>query len=41
MGGGRERIQEEFEYLLERSGLRLSNRIDTRDYISVIEGVVR
>lgn len=38
MGGGRERTIEEFEYLLKNSGFRLSNRIDTKDYISVIEG---
>jgi hypothetical protein len=38
MGGGRERTIEEFEYLLKSAGFRLSNRIDTQDYISVIEG---
>ena len=38
MGGGRERTQKEFEYLLKCAGLRLSKRVDTQDYISVIEG---
>jgi hypothetical protein len=41
MGGGKERTIEEFEELLRRSGLRLANRVDTRDYISVLEGVAQ
>jgi hypothetical protein len=40
MGGGKERTLKEFEDLLRCSGLRLANKIDTRDYISVMEGVV-
>jgi hypothetical protein len=39
MGGGRERSLEEFDDLLQRSGLRRARCIATKEYISVIEAV--
>jgi len=39
MGGGCERTKKEFENLMGHSGFRLSRIIDTKENISIIEGV--
>lgn len=39
MGGGCERNKNEFENLMEQSGFRLSRIIETKENISIIEGV--
>ncbi len=39
MGGGRERTEEEFRKIMEKSGFRLSRIVHTRENISVIEGL--
>lgn len=39
MGGGCERSKNEFENLMEQSGFRLSRITDTKENISIIEGI--
>ncbi len=39
MGGGQERTEDEFRYILESSGFALSQIIPTKENISIIEGV--